>query len=328
MRVSLVASCSLAAHHRNPWSTMKIACLAGGTGGPKLLVGLARLLNDDDLTAIVNTADDDVIYDVYVSPDVDMVTYWLAGIGDTERGWGLRGDTFNLVEGLRTLDVDAWFSLGDRDFATCLFRTARMHEGATLSAVTDEIRRRLGVGPKVMPMSDDPVKTMIATADGRTLEFQEYFVQERHTPEVAAVMLDGIHDAKPAPGVIEAIETADRVIISPSNPVVSIGPILSVPGIRDALTAHNDVVAVSPIIRGAALKGPTDKMLRSLGVEPSASSVASLYKDFCHTFVIDATEDPSELDAVRSHGGAAVATDTIMTDHDASERLARVLLDL
>jgi LPPG:FO 2-phospho-L-lactate transferase len=307
---------------------MKIACLAGGTGGPKLLVGLARLLDGDDLTAIVNTADDDVIYDVYISPDVDIVTYWLAGIGDTDRGWGIHGDTFNMVEGLRALDVDAWFSLGDRDFATCLFRTARMHEGATLSAVTDEIRRRLGVASKVIPMSDEPVKTMIATADGRTLEFQEYFVQEQHTPEVAAVMLDGIRDAKPAPGVIETIETADRVIISPSNPVVSIGPILSVPGIRDALIAHRDVVAVSPIIRGAALKGPADKMLRSIGVDSSASSVASLYKDFCTTFVLDTTEDPSELDAAGSHGLVAVAADTIMSDADASERLARVLLDL
>jgi LPPG:FO 2-phospho-L-lactate transferase len=307
---------------------MKIACLAGGTGGPKLLVGLARLLDGDDLTAIVNTADDDVIYDVHVSPDVDIVTYWLAGIGDTERGWGIRGDTFNMVEGLRALDVDAWFSLGDRDFATCLFRTARMHEGATLSAVTDEIRRRLGVGPRIIPMTDHHVRTMIATTDGRTLEFQEYFVQEKHSPEVAAVMLDGIHDAKPGPGVIEAIEEADRVIISPSNPVVSIGPILSLPGVRDALVTHPDVVAVSPIIRGTALKGPADEMLRSIGVKVSASGVASLYRDFCNTFVIDASDSDEELAAVEGHGMRAIAADSIMSDTDASERFARVLLEL
>ncbi|MGH2807344.1 MAG: 2-phospho-L-lactate transferase [Actinomycetota bacterium] len=307
---------------------MKITCLAGGTGGPKLLVGLARIVEGEDLTAIVNTADDDVIYDVYVSPDVDIVTYWLAGIGDMERGWGLRGDTFNMVEGLRALDVDAWFSLGDRDFATCLFRTARMSEGATLSSVTDEIRRRLGVAAKVIPMSDDRVRTMIATGDGRTLEFQEYFVKERQEPDVSIVTLDGIHDAKPAPGVIEAIEGADRVLISPSNPLVSTGPILSVRGVREALVAHPDVVAISPIIRGAALKGPADVMLRSIGVQSSASGVASLYSDFCDTFVIDATEDAHELDAVKAQGVAAVATDTIMRDADASERIARTLLEL
>lgn len=305
---------------------MKVAALAGGTGGAKLLVGLARALGGDAVTAIVNTGDDDVIYDVHISPDVDMVTYWLAGLLDTERGWGIRGDTFHFVEQLGRYGVETWFSLGDRDFATCAYRTHRLREGATLSSATDEIRRSLEVAIAILPMSDDPVRTRIETADGRVLAFQEYFVKERQAPEVVGVSLDGIEDAKPAPGVLEAIHDADRVVLCPSNPIVSVAPILGVHGVRDALRAHPHVVALSPLIGGRALKGPADKMMRSMGRSSSAASVAELYADFCDGFVLDTTEPDEEVSRVESLGVRTRRMDTIMRDDAASERLAQKLL--
>lgn len=307
---------------------MKVAALAGGTGGAKLLVGLARALGGDGVTAIVNTGDDDVIYDVHVSPDVDMVTYWLAGMLDTERGWGIRGDTFHLVEQLGRYGVETWFSLGDRDYATCSYRTHRFHEGATLSTVTDEIRRSLGVPAHILPMTDDSVRTRIVTTDGRVLDFQEYFVKERQGPGVTGVSFDGIDDAKPAPGVIEAIQNADRVVVCPSNPIVSIGPILGVHGVRDALRSHTRVIAVSPIIGGRALKGPAGQMMSSMGRSSSAAGVAEIYADFCDTFVLDATEQRDEVNRVEELGVHAVRLDTIMRDDAASERVARELMSL
>ena len=307
---------------------MRVAALAGGTGGAKLLVGLSSALGGDAVTAIVNTGDDDVIYDVHVSPDVDMVTYWLAGMLDTDRGWGIKGDTFHLVEQLGRYGTETWFALGDRDYATCAYRTRRSREGATLSVVTDEIRRSLGVTVTILPMSDDSVRTRIETTDGRTLAFQEYFVKERQNPAVAGVSFDGIDDAKPAPGVIEAIDGADRVIVCPSNPIVSIGPILGLHGVRDALRSHANVIAVSPLIGGRALKGPADKMMAGMGRSSSAAGVAELYADFCDTFVIDAAEDDTEVERIEALGVRAVRLDTIMTDDAASERVARELMDL
>lgn len=306
---------------------MKVTALAGGAGGAKLLVGLQRALGLDELTAIVNTGDDADIYGLHVSPDIDIVTYWLAGIADFERGWGIAGDTFAVVGALEALGVESWFRLGDRDFATCLHRTGRLRAGSTLTAVTDEIRRHLGVSTRILPMSDDEVRTKVVIDDGRALEFQEYFVKERTQPEVVEVRFAGIADAKPAPGVIEAIAEADRVVICPSNPIVSIGPIVSLPGLRDALRSHHKVIAVTPIVRGAALKGPADRLLRSLGYEPSASGVARLYADFADLYVVDSTDEP-ETEPVGRLGITAVPLDTIMTDHDASKRLARALLDL
>ncbi|MGH2753079.1 MAG: 2-phospho-L-lactate transferase [Actinomycetota bacterium] len=302
---------------------MKVTALAGGVGGGKLLVGLQRAT--DGLTAIVNTADDAVIYDVHVSPDVDIVTYWLAGLADTDRGWGIRGDTFEAVDALGRLGTYPWFRLGDRDLATCMFRTGRLRAGDTLTAVTDTIRRALDVPTTILPMSDDPVSTRVVTADRRVLEFQQYFVAERHEPEVVEVRFAGIADAKPAPGVVEALETADKVIICPSNPVVSIGPILALPEVRDVLRAHPSVIAVSPIVRGTPLKGPADKLLRAVGAEVSASGVAALYADFVDLFVVDES-DAEEIDRVEAIGIRAAGIDTIMVDHDASERLARALL--
>jgi LPPG:FO 2-phospho-L-lactate transferase len=302
---------------------MRVTALAGGVGGARLLVGLQRAT--DDLTAIVNTADDAIMYDVHVSPDVDIVTYWLAGIADTDRGWGIAGDTFEVIDALGRLGTESWFRLGDRDLATCMFRTERLRAGDTLSAATDTVRRALGITTTILPMSDDPVSTRLVTVDRRTLEFQQYFVAERQQPEIAEVRFAGIADAKPAPGVIEALESADKVILCPSNPVVSIGPILALPEVRDVLKAHPSVTAVSPIVRGAALKGPADKLLRTIGAEVSASGVAALYQDFVDLFVVDAT-DPEEIDRVEQLGIRAAGLDTIMIDHAASHRLAEALL--
>lgn len=303
---------------------MKVTALAGGVGGARLLVGLQRAVGSD-LTAIVNTGDDSIIYGVRVSPDVDIVTYWLAGLADTQRGWGIQGDSFTVIEGMRALGRDAWFSLGDRDLATCLYRTERIASGAALSEVTAEIGGHLGVDATVIPMSDDEVATRIVTSDGRTLEFQEYFVKERCRPEVREVRFAGISDATPAPGVLASIEQADRVIVCPSNPLLSIGPIVAVPGVRAALRAHPQVLAISPIINGAALKGPADRILKSTGHSASASAVARIYEDFIDAFVVDET-DPEEAAKVEAADIPAIVTDTVMRDHDASERLARTLL--
>lgn len=305
---------------------MKITALAGGVGGAKLLVGLDRA-TAGELTAIVNTGDDTTIYGVHVSPDVDIVSYWLAGLADVERGWGIEGDSFRVVDALGLLGGESWFRLGDRDLATCIWRTHLLASGATLSAATDRITRGLGIRPRILPMSDDRVRTKIVCTDGRTLEFQEYFVKERQRPAVAEVRFDGIADAKPAPDVLEAIEDADSVLVCPSNPVVSIGPIVSLPGVRDALRGHERVIAVSPIVRGAPLRGPADKLLPAVGAEVSASGVAALYADFCTVFVVDET-DTEQLEPVEELGVEAVALDTIMTDHDASGRLAARLLNL
>ena len=306
---------------------MDVTALAGGVGGSKLLVGLQDALAPDALTAVVNTADDAVVYGVHVSPDVDIVTYWLAGIADRTRGWGIDGDTFNVVEAFGRLGTDTWFGLGDADFATCLFRTQRMSDGAVLSTITDEIRRSLGVETRILPMSDDPVRTRIVCADGRTLEFQEYFVKERQEPEVAEVRFAGIADAKPAPGVVEAIADAERVVVCPSNPVLSVAPILSLPGVREALREHSDVVAVSPIVGGRALKGPADRLLPAAGAESSATGVARLYADFCDTFVLD-RRDAAEAEAIEALGMRAATLDTIMSDLERSSRLATEILHL
>lgn len=307
---------------------MKVTALAGGVGGAKLMIGLDRAVPPDDLTAIINTGDDAVIYGVHVSPDVDIVTYWLAGIADVQRGWGIKDDTFSLVAALKALDQEAWFQLGDRDFATCLVRTARLRAGATLTTITDEIRRHLKVRPRILPMSDDAVRTSFVTTDGRSLEFQEYFVKERHRPDIAEVILNGIKDAKPAPGVLNAINDADVVVLCPSNPVISIGPIIGLPRVRAALRKHPRVIAVSPIVRGAPIKGPADKLLEAVGAEASAAGVARLYSDFVNTFVFDRVDESHHAEVESAGGMDAVALDTIMDNPSASEQLARGILSL
>ena len=289
-----------------------------------MLVGLDAVA---DLTAIVNVGDDDVVYGVRVCPDIDICTYWLAGIADTERVWGVNDDDTVVIDAFARLGGDAWFQLGDRDFATCLFRTQRLAAGATLSGVTDEIRRAFGVNATLLPATDDHLRTQIVTRDGRTLEFQEYFVKERQAPEVAEVLFTGASQATPAPGVLAAIAGADTVVICPSNPMLSVGPIVALPGIRDALREHPRVVAVTPIVRGAALKGPADRIMRSTGIEPRASEVARLYADFVDLFVVDAT-DRGEAALVREMGMMDATFDTIMTDRATSTRLARELVNV
>ncbi|MGH2786485.1 MAG: 2-phospho-L-lactate transferase [Actinomycetota bacterium] len=304
---------------------MRVTALAGGVGAAKLLIGLQDLLREE-LTAVVNVGDDASIYGAHVSPDIDIVTYWLAGIADTERGWGIKDDTFTVVEALAARGGEAWFQLGDRDFATCLYRTERLRSGDDLSSVTADIARSLGVAARILPATDDPVRTRVVTAEGETLDFQEYFVRRRCEPEVGEVLFAGISEAQPAAGVLDAIETADRVIVCPSNPILSIGPILGLPLMRDALRLHPDVLAVSPIIGGRALKGPADRLLVSLGYASSATAVASLYADFATTFVLDSA-DRDEEEAIDKLGLRSIACDTVMTDHAASTRLAQELLD-
>ena len=305
---------------------VKVTALAGGVGGAKLLVGLDRAVGAD-LTAIVNTGDDARLYGVHVSPDVDIVTYWLSGLADTDRGWGIRGDSFEVVDALAGLGHESWFRLGDRDFATCLYRTQRLDAGEPLSAITEDIRTALGARPAIVPMTDARVATMVRTSDGRVLDFQEYFVKERTEPEVIEVSFDGIGGATPAPGVLDSIAAADVVVLCPSNPIVSIGPIVGLAGVRAALRRHPRVIAASPIVRGAALKGPADRLLRSLGAQATASGVAEMYADFCDAFVVDAS-DKEELPKVEAVGMTALAYDTIMRDLDSSERLARFLVGL
>ena len=299
---------------------MKVTALAGGVGGAKLLVGLQRVLGKD-LTAIVNTGDDTLAYGYRVSPDVDIVTYWLAGIADRRRGWGIRGDTFAMVEMRRRLGDDGWFSLGDRDAAVCGFRTSLIDQGHTLSDVTDLVRLRLGVAARILPMSDDDVQTFVTTTDGRVLEFQEYFVRERCEPDVSEITFEGIGSARPAPGVLDALADADRIIICPSNPFLSIEPILAVAGIRDAVAAHDAVTAISPIVAGTALKGPADRLMARLGHDVSAVGVARLYADVCDTFVIDEV-DRSLAGKVEAAGMSALVANTVMKNDDVAEELA------
>ncbi|HEX2296527.1 MAG TPA: 2-phospho-L-lactate transferase [Actinomycetota bacterium] len=306
---------------------MNVTAICGGVGAAKLLIGLGRALGGTGLTAVVNTGDDDEIYGVHVAPDLDTVTYWLAGVADFGRGWGIAGDTFDVVEGLRELGEDAWFNLGDRDLATCIFRTSLLRAGATLTEATRRVADAFGLVPQVLPMTDDRVRTRVACADGRTLSFQEYFVRERCEPEVTGVSFEGADRAAPGPRVVESIASADAVVVCPSNPVVSVGPILAVPGVAAALAGHPFVVAVSPIVAGTAVKGPADRMLESLGHGSSAASVARLYAGFCDHFVVD-ERDAAEVEPIRALGLECSALDTMMVDGTVSEKLARDLVAL
>lgn len=304
---------------------MRVAALAGGGGAAKFLRGLVRVVDPADVSVIGNTGDDAVIHGLHISPDLDIVTYALAGVlADT--GWGFESDTTTVLDQLRTYGVDTWFTLKDKDFATHLARTTWLAEGASLSEVTGRIRRSLGVASIIIPMSDRPVRTKLTTAAGVERDFQEYFVRFRHQEEIQSVRFEGADGAKPAPGVLEAIHDADLIIVCPSNPVVSIGPILSVPGIREALRdRRTDVVAISPIVEGRALKGPADKLLPLLGVPSSARGVASLYADFCGTFVID-QRDSGEAPEVERMGIRPLTAETIMETEEVAAGLAKAII--
>jgi LPPG:FO 2-phospho-L-lactate transferase len=302
-----------------------IVVLAGGVGAARFLQGLVQVVPQQGITVIGNTGDDRDFYGLHVSPDLDIVTYTLAGVVDETHGWGIRNDTYNTMQQLTRYGNEDWFMLGDRDLATHIHRTYLLRHGKTLSAVTDDLVRRFGLELRLIPMSDDPIATHIQTPVG-LLHFQEYMVKRRCADEVQDVVFVGANEAKPAPGVLDAIKDAEAILIAPSNPIVSIGSILSVPGIHDALhEASGMVVAVSPIIGGAPIKGPADKLMRGVGMEVSAVGVARCYRDFLDVMVID-ERDAHLIAAIEDLGIPAVATNTIMSDDAAKAALARSVL--
>jgi LPPG:FO 2-phospho-L-lactate transferase len=310
-----------------------IVALAGGVGAARLLRGLVAVVDPASVMAVVNTGDDVVLHGLHVSPDLDTVTYTLGDVINPDTGWGLSGETWAAMEELRSYSGGrlGWFNLGDRDLGTHLYRTTRLAEGATLSEVTREIAARWGVSVRVVPMSDSRIETrvVIAGPDGsdREVGFQEYFVGLRHDVAVRAVRLAGITTAAAAPGVEDAIAAADRVVICPSNPVVSIGPVLQTPGIGAAVMSQRDrVVAVSPIIAGKALKGPADRMLAELGLGASVVGVARLWAPYAATLVIDEA-DAALAGAVAAAGMRPVVVPTIMTGPPEAAALARAALD-
>jgi LPPG:FO 2-phospho-L-lactate transferase len=305
----------------------KITALAGGVGASKLLLGLYDVMDPAALTVIVNTGDDIVLHGLKISPDLDIVTYTLAGIVDAARGWGIRGETFHALKRLAGYGRANWFNLGDRDLATHIHRTAMLAEGKTLSQAAESIRTSLGVKARILPMSDDPVPTIIDSNE-RPLHFQEYLVKRRAEPIVKGIRFDGAESARPAPGVLEAIRDADRIFICPSNPLISIGPILAIAGVREELRARKaNVFAVSPIVGGKSLKGPSDKMLAQQGHEATALGVAKLYADFTGTMVIDPA-DKAQASAISALGMKVTIMPTVMKTLAQKRKLARALLQL
>jgi LPPG:FO 2-phospho-L-lactate transferase len=305
-----------------------ITVLAGGVGAARLLAGLVQVVDPAEVVAVVNVGDDLELHGLAISPDLDTVTYTLAGAIDPERGWGLAGETWQAMDLLGRYGGETWFGLGDRDLGTHLYRTGRRHAGAALSQVTAEIATAWGLGLRLLPVSDDEVRTRVTLqADGEgEISFQEYFVGRQHAVAVESVRFDGAPAARPAPGVLEAIDRASTVVIAPSNPIVSIGPVLAVPGVRDAVAARRaDVVAVSPIVAGAALKGPADRLLTELGHESSVVGVARIYAEVAATLVIDSA-DAELADAVEAEGLRCVVAPTIMSSPEASAALGRTVL--
>ena len=309
----------------SPNQTRKITALAGGVGASKLLLGLYEVMDPEALSIIVNTGDDIELHGLKISPDLDIVTYTLAGIVDPAKGWGIRGETFHALKRLAAYGRANWFNLGDRDLATHIHRTALLAEGKTLSQAAESVRIALGVKARILPMSNDPVPTIIESNEG-PLHFQEYLVKRRAEPVVKNIRFAGAESARPAPGVLEAIREAARIIICPSNPLISIGPILAIPGVREQLRARKrDVLAVCPLVGGKSLKGPSDKMLAQLGHEATALGVAKLYADFTGTFVIDPA-DKTQAPAIAALRGKVAVVPTVMKARTQKRKLARALL--
>ena len=302
---------------------MKAAVLSGGVGGARFLRGVVSVIESDNITIIGNVGDDIEVLGLHVSPDLDSVLYALAGVADEERGWGRAGETWNALATVADLGGDAWFRLGDRDIGLHLIRTQLLREGAALSAVTARLAATLGLGCALIPSTDDPLRTFVETPAG-TFSFQEWFVARAHRDDVDAVHYAGAADARPAPGAIEAIEAADVIVITPSNPYVSIGPILGVEEIRAAVERRRvPCVAVSPLIGGRAVKGPADRMLARLAGGTSPAAVAGCYPGLLDALVFDEQDAPAELpDGVRP-----IVTRTLMVDDDARRRLALAVLD-
>jgi LPPG:FO 2-phospho-L-lactate transferase len=311
---------------------MRVVALAGGVGGGKFLRGLVRAVAPRDVTAVVNTGDDITVHGLRVCPDLDSVTYWLGDVFDRERGWGRRDETFRATEELGRFDPGAsWFGLGDLDLATHLFRTSLLDEGMTLSEVTKRVAERFGIAARILPMSDDPVETRIDVVDlGRQLDlhFQEYWVKRRGLDQVKGVRFAGAAQARPTEGVLDAIEAADALVLAPSNPVVSMGPILAVPGIRDAIERRRDVcVGVSGIVAGAPLAGMADRLMPAVGIEVTSAGVATHYAELISAFLID-ERDAELADRVSALGIRVGVMDTVMSDDARAEAVARSALEL
>ena len=315
---------------------MRVTVIAGGVGSARFCAGLVRVVDPDELTIVVNTGDDERLRGIYISPDVDTVLYHLAGQAEWERGWGTADESFASTERYRELVADAgdlpvdmheWFGLGDRDLATKLFRVRLLEAGLTLTEATAALARAMGVSCHVLPMSDDPVRTRFRLTSGEVLDFHDYFVRRRKPADVDKIIIDGGADAVPAPGVIEAITDADVLIIPPSNPLVSIEPLLDCGGIRQAVVAARATkVAISPIVGGKAIKGPAATLLEVLGHEVSPVGVANLYRGIVDVFVCDEL-DADRLGDIEALGMRAVATDTIMRSPDDAARVAKAVLD-
>ena len=311
-----------------------LVALCGGVGAARMLSGLIRVIPPEEITAIVNVGDDMVLHGLSISPDLDTVTYTLAGMDNRETGWGVAGESWVVMDELARIGGEDWFRLGDRDLATHLFRTGRLAAGQPLSAVTTALCDRRGIAVHMVPVTDDPLRTRVTLAArsalgpaGTEVCFQDYFVRLAHEVPVRGVRFEGADDARPAPGVIDALARAGMIVVCPSNPVVSIGPLLAVPGVEDALRARRpDVVAVSPIVAGAALKGPADRMLRELGTEPSVVGVARRYASWVGTLVIDEA-DAAHAAAVEAEGMRCVVAPTVMSTPERAADLAKVVLD-
>lgn len=303
---------------------LKLVALAGGVGGAKLAHGLACLKGGEELTVVVNTGDDFIHLGLKICPDLDTVTYTLAGLANPETGWGRADETWSFMAALRELNGPTWFRLGDRDLATHILRTHKLMSGYKLSAITKEICECYGIQTRLLPMTDDTVNTIVQTAGG-DLPFQEYFVARACQPVVEGFYFEGVETAQPAPGVLESIKDADAVILCPSNPWVSLDPILAIPGIRDGLMSKT-VIGVSPIIQGRALKGPAGKMFQELGIEPSATAVAEHYQDVLTGFVLD-IKDKDLADEISNFGIEVKITDTMMTSDEKRIRLAEEILE-
>jgi LPPG:FO 2-phospho-L-lactate transferase len=303
---------------------MMITLLAGGVGAARFLKGLVKIVNQSHLSVIVNTGDDIELFGLHISPDIDIVMYTLAGIVDEMKGWGIRNDTFYCLRALEKMD-DVWFTLGDSDLATHLFRTSLIRKGLTLSEITTQIRKVLGLQLTILPMTDDKFETRIMTDHG-SFHFEEYLVKRGARDDVLSIKYKGAENARPATGVIESILASEMVIICPSNPVASIGTILTVKGVRNALRrTEARKVAISPIISGAPIKGPADKLMQGLGLEVSAYSVARLYSDFIDAFVID-NSDTEEKNRIEALGVEVRVTNTVMNSLNDKIELARFVL--
>ena len=305
-----------------------IVALCGGVGAARFLRGLVRAVEPSEITAIVNTGDDRVFYGVHVSPDLDIVTYTLAGRVNARRGYGLEDDSYEMIDALGALGHECWFRLGDRDFANSQHRTLRLREGVGLARVTDEFREHYGLSTRILPMSEDPCATIVELEGGRRVHFEEYLARDGAPDEVTAVNLGEARRARPGPGVLDALREAQTILFCPSNPIVSIGPILAMPDVRAAVRrSRAPVVAISPIVGGAPVKGPADRLMRGVGVEVSARGVAELYRGLIDAFVIDERDAGLAAD-IEAMGIRTRVLDTIMGDVAVAQRLAEAALSL